>query len=42
MGKKIEILDKGKDVQIVYLDFSGKNENNITDEITKRTGETED
>lgn len=42
MGKKPEILDKGKDVEIAYLNFSEKNEYSFTEEIIDKTGETED
>lgn len=42
MGKKTEILDKGKDVEIAHLDFSEKNECSITEEIIDKAGEIED
>lgn len=42
MGKKTEILDKGKDVEIAYVDFSEKNEYSITKEIINKAGNTED
>lgn len=42
MGKKTEILDKRKDVEIAYLDFSEKNEYSITKEIINKAGNIEE
>lgn len=42
IGKETEILDKGEDVEVAYLDFSEKNEYSITEEIVDKAGEIED